>query len=130
MGISTEHVDPALQILDPLLSDSDEYVRKSCGGFAVSTIANKDPTIGRTYLDRWSNSENVRTRWNVAKAIGGAYGRENDHALTLAYRLSDDEEYRVRRAVASSLRTLFENDDRFRERVEQWDDREDFRSML
>ncbi|MEY7850168.1 DNA alkylation repair protein [Natrarchaeobius sp. A-rgal3] len=130
MGVSANHVDPALQILDHLVSDSNDYVQKSCGGFAVSFVANKDPAVGRTYLDRWIDSENVRTRWNVAKAIGGAYGRENEHALTLAYRLSDDDEYRVRRAVASSLRSLFEKDAAVRERVDQWDDREEFRTTL
>ncbi|MWV38778.1 DNA alkylation repair protein [Natrialba sp. INN-245] len=130
MGIPEDHVDPALRILDRVMSDSNEYVQKSCGGFAVSFVANKDPAVGRTYLDRWSDSENVRTRWNVAKAIGGAYGRDNEHALDLAYRLSDDDEYRVRRAVASSLRSLFEKDTQVRERVDQWDDRGEFRSLL
>ncbi|MFT4890621.1 MAG: HEAT repeat protein [Halobacteriales archaeon] len=130
MGVPEEHADSALRILDHLVSDSDEYVRKSCGGFAVAAIANKDPDVGREYLDRWSRSDDLRTRWNVAKAIGGAYGRENDHALDLAHRLADDEEYRVRRATASSLRKLFDKDPEFRERVEQWDDREEFRSSL
>lgn len=130
MGIPAEYVDSALQILDLLVDDSDEYVRKSCGGFAVSTIANMDPGIAKVYLDRWSNSENVRTRWNVAKAIGGSYGRENEHAMTLAYQLSGDDEYRVRRAVASSLRTLFKKDSGFRDRVEQWSSRKEFRSII
>lgn len=130
MGVPEEHVDSALRILDSLVSDSDEYVQKSCGGFAVAAIATKDPDVGREYLDRWSRSDTVRTRWNVAKAIGGAYGRENRHALELAHRLAADEEYRVRRATASSLRKLFDNDPTIREQVAGWDDRQEFRSML
>lgn len=130
MGVRREHVGPALEILDHLMSDSDEYVSKSCGGFAVSFVAGKDPEVAREYLDRWSRSDDVRTRWNVAKAIGGPYGRGRDHALELAYRLSGDEEYRVRRATASSVKKLIENDPTVRERVERWEDRDDFRSML
>lgn len=130
MGIPPEHVDSALQLLDHVVTDSDEYVQKSCGGFAVSTIANKDSDVGRGYLERWSRDDDLRTRWNVAKAVGGSYGRANEHALELAHRLSGDEAYRVRRATASSLRTLFEKSPSLRERVDQWEDRDDFRSTL
>jgi 3-methyladenine DNA glycosylase AlkC len=83
MGVTPGHVDPAFQILDHLVTDSDDYVQKSCGGFAVSTIANKNPEVGREYLDRWSRSDDLRTRWNVAKAIGGSYGRRNDRRRQL-----------------------------------------------
>lgn len=130
MGAPAAHVDPALQLFDHLVTDSDDYVKKSCGAFALSFVAAKDPETGREHLERWSRADGLRTRWNVAKAIGGGYGRETDHALELAYRLSDDETYRVRRATASSLKKLFENDSELRERVERWEERDDFRSML
>lgn len=129
MGVEPEHVDTALGILDPLMADDDDYVKKSCGAFAVSSIANTKPAVGREYLERWSRSADLRTRWNVAKAVGGAY-RENDHALDLAYRLSGDEAYRVRRATASSLKKLFDKRRSARERVKQWDERDEFLSML
>lgn len=130
MGTPPEHVESALELFDSLVTDSNDYVKKSCGGFAMSFVASKDPVIGRTHLDRWSRSDDLRTRWNVAKAIGGAYGRAGEHTFELAYRLSGDEEYRVRRATASSVKKLLENDSRVRKRIEQWDDRNDFRSML
>ncbi len=130
MGTPPERVDAALRILDGLMSDSDDYVKKSCGAFAVTHVAAKDPAVGREYLDRWSRSDDLRTRWNAAKAIGGAYGRGNDHALDLAYRLAGDDEYRVRRATAASLRDLIEDDPAVRERVDQWEQRDDFRSRL
>lgn len=130
MGAPPAHVGPALAILDHLVADSDDYVKKSCGGFAVSSVASQDPAIGREYLDRWSRADDLRTRWNVAKAVGGPYGRETDHALDLAYRLSADDEYRVRRATAASLRSLIEKEPDVRERVEQWADRDDVRRWL
>ncbi len=130
MGVQQEHVGPALGILDHLVSDSDDYVQKNCGAFALSHVAAKDPSVGRAYLDRWSRADDVRTRWNVAKAVGGGYGRATDHAVELAHRLSGDETYKVRRATASSLRKLVEDDPELRERVEGWEDRDDFLSML
>ena len=130
MGTPAEHVDSAFGLFDHLVSDSDDYVKKSCGAFALSHVAAKDPVVGREYLDRWSRSNDLRTRWNVAKAIGGGYGRSTDHAVELAYRLSGDDEYRVRRATASSLKKVLERDSELRERLDQWDDRDEFRSML
>lgn len=126
MGVGDEDVGPALELVDPLVSDDDDYVKKSCGAFAVTSIAAKEPAVGGEYLDRWSRSQDVRTRWNVAKALGGAYGRETDHAMELAYRLAGDEAYRVRRATAASLRNLFESKPEKREHVDQWEDREEF----
>ncbi|SFR91841.1 DNA alkylation repair enzyme [Halomicrobium zhouii] len=130
MRTPPEHVDSALDLFDHLVADSDDYVKKSCGAFALSNVAATDPAVGRAYLDRWSRSDDLRTRWNVAKAIGGGYGRATDHAVDLAYRLSGDDEYRVRRATASSLKKRFDEDPDLRDRVEGWDDREEFRSML
>ena len=130
MGVPDEHVAGALDLLDHLVSDSDTYVQKSCGAFAVSAIANSDPAVGREYLDRWSRADDLRTRWNVAKAIGSAYGFHNEHALDLASRLADDDAYRVRRATASSVKKLVEKDVVDRERVEGWVAQTDFQSML
>lgn len=130
MGVESTHVDRALQLLDPLVSDDDDYVKKSCGGFAVTAIAAKEPAVGGEYLDRWSRSEDVRTRWNAAKAIGGAYGRETDHAMEVAYRLSGDDEYRVRRATVAALRNLFESKPEKRECVGGWDGRDEFLERL
>lgn len=130
MGVPPAHVDPALELFDALASDSDDYVKKSCGGFALSHVAATDPAVGREHVERWSRSEDLRTRWNAAKAVGGAYGRATDHALDVAHRLAGDDAYRVRRATAASLRDLFEKRPAYRERVEQWDDRTEFLASL
>jgi len=129
MSVPPEQVQPALELLDHLVSDSDDYVQKSCGGFAASVVASKDRAVGSEFLDRWSRSDDVRTRWNAAKAVGGAYGG-SDHALELAYRLSGDSEYKVRRATAAPLRECFDKDPSVRERVDQWDDREELLAKL
>jgi|GEM_PF-1679331 len=130
MRTPPEHVGPVLDLFDHLVADSDDYVKKSCGAFALSNVAATDPAVSREYMERWSRADDLRTRWNVAKAIGGGYGRATDHAVELAYRLSGDEAYRVRRATASSLKKRFDDDPDWREQVEGWDDRDEFRSLL
>lgn len=130
MGVPPAHVESALGLFGHLVADEDDYVKQSCGGFALTHVAAKNPDAARPYLERWSRSETLRTRWNVAKAIGGAYGRTTDHAIDLAHRLAGDEAYRVRRATAASLRSVFEDRPDARKRVDRWDDRAEFRSML
>lgn len=129
MRVQSEHVDAALRIFDELVDDSNDYVKKSCGAFALSHVASKDPEAARPHLDRWSRSDDLRTRWNVAKAIG-SYGRTDEYAMDLAYRLAGDEEYRVRRATASAVKKLTEKRPQVSDQIADWDDRDDFKTML
>ena len=103
-----ERAAPLLALLEPLLPDAAECVRKNLGPFAIGDkMLGQYPetTLGR--LEAWAAREDVWTRWNVAMAATSANaGRHSRRLAPLLERLADDERSPVRSAVRAGLRNL------------------------
>jgi 3-methyladenine DNA glycosylase AlkC len=103
-----EWVDPLLDLVEPLLADRAEYVRKNLGPYAIGDgllRCHPAPTLAR--LRRWAGDPREEVRWNVAMAFrsyGGA--RHLQEALEVLEQLAADERRYVWRAVAAALHYL------------------------
>jgi len=106
--IIPEHAEALLDLLEPLASDSDEYVRRNFGAFAVGDgllRAAPAPTLRR--LARWAKAPDEWTRWNVASAFCAAEARRHrEEALPILRKLAADLRPRVTRAVVRALVNL------------------------
>jgi|GEM_PF-474877 len=100
--------EPLLELLEPLLSDRSEYVRKSLGPFAVGDgLLRYYPDLTLERLSRWIEVLDPQVRWNVAMAFSAAEGAKHlDAALPILERLAEDNRRFVWRAVASAMRNL------------------------
>lgn len=97
-----------LDLLEPLLSDRDEYVRKNLGPFAIGDgLLRCYPELTLSRLESWSQRENEETRWNVAMAFSTAEGAKHlEPALRILTPMAADQRRFVWRAVASAMRNL------------------------
>jgi hypothetical protein len=104
-----ERAEPCLLLLEPLLADRSQYVRKNLGQFAIgSAILRYFPDLTFATLERWRDrytDENVR--WNLAMAVSSSGGVAHvERSMAFLYTLADDERRTVWRAVASAARAL------------------------
>jgi 3-methyladenine DNA glycosylase AlkC len=107
-GREPERGERFLDLLEPLLTDRDEYVRKNLGPFAIGDgLLRCYPALTLSRLESWSQRRNEETRWNVAMAFSTAEGAKHlDSALHLLTPIAADERRFVWRAVASAMRNL------------------------
>src|SRR5439155_292515 len=71
----TEWAEPLLDLIEPALRDSDDYVRKSLGPFALGdqfVRSYPDATLAR--LRTWMEDRDENVRWNVAMTFSAASG--------------------------------------------------------
>lgn len=104
-----DRVERCLRLLEPLLADRSQYVRKNLGPFAIgAAILNHHPDLTFTMLERWRDEyKDEQVRWNLAMAVSASGGIAHvERALAFLYTLADDERRTVWRAVASAARTL------------------------
>lgn len=119
--IKKEFIPHALDLLDPLLYDSNVYVRKNCGPFALSHVGYKDSDTTFKRLKKWMKVKNKNVRWNVAMCLGVWFGQTYpEESLKLLQVLAKDEEKFVWRAVASSLIKQIRKHSRFKQEVFSW----------
>lgn len=103
-----EWADALLDLVEPLLADRTEYVRKNLGPYAIGDgllRCHPQPTLTR--LRRWADDPREEVRWNVAMAFrsfGGTHHLED--ALEALAMLAADERRFVWRAAASALHYL------------------------
>jgi len=103
-----EWVEALLELVEPLLADREQYVRKNLGPYAIGDgllRRHPQPTLAR--FRRWANDPREEVRWNVAMAFrsfGGA--RHLQEALEILGQLAADERRFVWRAAASALHYL------------------------
>jgi 3-methyladenine DNA glycosylase AlkC len=103
-----EWAEALLNLVEPLLADREEYVRKNLGPYAIGDgllRCHPQPTLAR--LRRWADDPREEVRWNVAMAFrsfGGA--RHLPEALEILGQLAADERRFVWRAAASALHYL------------------------
>jgi 3-methyladenine DNA glycosylase AlkC len=103
-----EWAEALLSLLEPLLADRQEYVRKNLGPYAIGDgllRCHPQPTLTR--LRRWADDPREEVRWNVAMAFRSFGGARNlQEALEILGQLAADERRFVWRATASALQYL------------------------
>ncbi len=93
-----------LLLLEPLLSNKNNYVRKNLGPFSLAAFLRAFPKLTIPELEKWSNTNNEQIKWNVAKAFASSGGTTvwplgKDILSCLAI----DERRYVWKAVSSAL---------------------------
>jgi 3-methyladenine DNA glycosylase AlkC len=103
-----EWVDALLNLVEPLLADRTEYVRKNLGPYAIGDgllRCHPAPTLAR--LRHWAGDPREEVRWNVAMAFRSYGGtRHLKEALEVLEQLAADERRFVWRAAAAALHYL------------------------
>ncbi|MBY9007334.1 MAG: HEAT repeat domain-containing protein [Candidatus Lokiarchaeota archaeon] len=96
-----------LQLLEPLLSNKDKYIRKNLGPFALAAFLRAYPNLTIPKLKKWSRMDDKQIRWNVAKSFASSGGTTSwplgNEILT---QLATDKRRYVWKAVSSALHYL------------------------
>lgn len=107
-----ERCDPLLQLMDALVTDRAEEVRRNTGPFAVGgslLAAYPEQTLAR--VRRWAANEDEMSRWNAAMVFTAANARKHvGLGLDVLSELARDQRRLVWMAVASALRHLVKRD--------------------
>jgi len=101
--------EACLRLLEPLLADRSEYVRKNLGPFAIgAAILNHHPDLTFALLEEWRERyDDEQVRWNLAMAMSASGGAAHvERAMAFLYTLADDPRRAVWRAVAGAARAL------------------------
>lgn len=121
LRIPKVHYCEAFELLVPLLSDDDPYVRKNCGPFALSAVAYRNPEDAFNRFRELIKSQNRNVRWNIAMCLGVMFGvRYPERSISLLETLATDERRFVWRAVASSLIKLLRRFPEYKNDVYSW----------
>ncbi|MBI1885014.1 MAG: DNA alkylation repair protein [Chloroflexi bacterium] len=103
-----DRCEPLFRLVEPLLGDRAEEVRRNLGPFAVGggfLRAYPQETLAR--VRRWAESEDEMVRWNAAMVFVAAEAAKHvDAALEVLSALASDRRRLVWQAVASALRNL------------------------
>ncbi|MEM2940882.1 MAG: HEAT repeat domain-containing protein [Thermoproteota archaeon] len=88
-----EWAEPLIQLLEPLLSDKNSYVRKNLGPYAIGDgLLRCYPDFTLKRLRRWSHRDGEGTRWNVAMAFASYGGNKNwQEGIEILATLAKDE---------------------------------------
>lgn len=79
-----ENFDLACKLIEPILKNSNRYVRVNLGPFALSWIYYKDSQIAEKYITKWLKSRNENVLWNIVMIFSQARGKyEPDEALKM-----------------------------------------------
>ncbi len=108
-----QRAEPLLALLDPLIGDRDEYVRKNLGPFAIGACLiayYSQPTLAR--LRRWFETDDREaTRWNLAMVFSAGQARKQlEFGLPILTALAADPRRFVWRATVLPLRNLAKAD--------------------
>ncbi len=104
-----ERAEACLRLLEPLLADRSQYVRKNLGPFAIgAAVLRHHPDLTFATLERWRDqNDDEGVRWNLAMSVSASGGVAHvERSLAFLHSLADDDRYRVWRAVASAARAL------------------------
>ncbi len=123
LRIPKAHYAEALELLIPLLSDDNPYVRKNCGPFALSAVACRNPEDAFGRFDELIKSKDQNVLWNTAMCLGVMFGvRYPRRSIALLKILATDERRFVWRAAASSLIKLLRRFPEYKDEVYAWKD--------
>jgi 3-methyladenine DNA glycosylase AlkD len=105
--------EPLLALLDPLIGDREEYVRKNLGPFAIGAcLIGRYPEATVARLRHWlASDDSEATRWNLAMTFSGGHARKQlDSGLQILTALAADPRRFVWRATVLPLRNLAKAD--------------------
>ncbi len=107
-----ERAEPLLRLMDVLVMDRSEEVRRNTGPFAVGgNILRRYPEPTLASIRSWARSDDEMSRWNAAMVFTAAEARNHiDSALDILSDLARDKRRLVWMAVASALRNLVKRD--------------------
>ncbi|MEP7003628.1 MAG: DNA alkylation repair protein [Chloroflexota bacterium] len=118
-----ERAEPLLDLIEPALSDHDEYVRRNLGPFAIGDQLLRsfpDETFAR--LEGWAREPDENIRWNVASTFTSASGaRVAERAFGMLAFLSADTRPFVTRAVGAAVRNILKRRPELRDVIAAWD---------
>lgn len=100
------HAEALFSLIEPLMSDPNEYIRKNLGPFAIGDgLLRCFPAMAVEWLKTWSRSDDEMVRWNVAMAFSTAEARKHlDVGLPILEELAGDGRRLVWRAAAAALK--------------------------
>ncbi|WP_174616063.1 DNA alkylation repair protein [Virgibacillus ihumii] len=98
-----EYAEPLLDLVEQLLTDSDSYVKKNLGQFAIGDgLLRYYPESTLARLDNWIKMDDEYARWNVAKIFSAAEGMKHICECKDVFQiLLEDDRNKVKRAVKS-----------------------------
>ena len=118
-----ERADALLDLIEPALSDHDEYVRRNLGPFAIGDQLLRsytDATFAR--LERWARDPDENIRWNVASVFTSASGAKvAERGFGILAFLAADTRPFVARAVSAAVRNIVKRRPELRDAVAEWD---------
>ncbi len=118
-----ERADALLDLIEPALSDRDEYVRRNLGPFAIGDQLLRsytDATFAR--LERWARDPDENVRWNVASVFTSASGAKMaERGFGILSFLASDTRPFVTRAVSAAVRNIVKRRPELRDAVAEWD---------
>lgn len=122
LRINKKYVKESLELLEPLLYDSNNYVRKNCGPFALSSVCSRNPDLAFKKLKEWMKIDDVNVRWNVTMCLGVRFGLSfPDESLELVKVLAKDKRRFVWRAAASSLIKILKKYPEYKKLFYSWE---------
>ena len=108
-GYGDHRARACLDLLEPLLSDPEPYIRKNLGPFAIGTaLLNHHSNLTFAALAEWRDRyDDQWVRWNLAMAVSSSGGRRRrDESLAFLDSLEGDARPTVIRAVTTARRAL------------------------
>ena len=118
-----ERAEPLLDLIEPALSDHNEYVRRNLGPFAIGDqLLRSYPEATFARLERWSREPDENVRWNVASTFTSASGaRVAERSFGILAFLAGDTRPLVTRAVSAAVRNILKRRPELRHAVAEWD---------
>lgn len=97
-----------LQLIEPLLHEEAEYIRKNLGPFAIGDgLLGRFPDETLKACEKWVQSSNENVRWNVAMIFTAASARKfKGPAVGILNRLQEDKVLSVARAAKKAIKAL------------------------
>jgi len=117
-----DRAEPILDLIEPALSEPDDYVRRNLGQFAIGDqILRSYPDATFARLERWARLPDENVRWNVASTFTSASGAQvAERAFGMLAFLSTDTRPFVKRAVQSAVRNILKRRPELRDAIAEW----------
>ncbi|WP_261132435.1 DNA alkylation repair protein [Bacillus sp. Marseille-Q3570] len=97
-----------LKIIEPLMKDESEYVKKNLGAFAIGDgLLKRYPEHVLSWLESLVGSDDETVCWNIAMVFSAAAARSYyEEGVKLLSELENDERKMIQRAVDKAWRNL------------------------
>ncbi len=107
-----ERCEPLFRLIEPLVADRAEEVRRNLGPFAVGgALLRKYPQETLARVREWARSDDEMVRWNAAMVFVAAEARKHvGAALEILSDLARDRRRLVWMAISSAARNLVKRD--------------------